>query len=122
MKQFAAAAYIAVIVFTGFDLRGNTQRSAGQQDSNISHTASETCFYSSGYKDLTRYDANREPDISFAQHLLPSVNKFSLPAVFAGKHAENLRKCTISEYIYSSEFQVVRFEGPDINHPFNCFW
>lgn len=72
--------------------------------------------------DLTRYDADREPDISFAQHLLPSVNKFSLPAVFAGKHAENLRKCTISDYIYSSEFQVIRFEGADIIHPFNCFW
>lgn len=122
MKLFVASVYFIVVVLSGFTFNGQTRLQLNQPgDSELNNTSG---FFvgSNGLSDILNFALNKETNQNVLQREFQLSNKFRLDNLFTKKFAELTKKNEIANYLYVAEFKIVRFEGPDIIHPFNYFW
>lgn len=122
MKHFLASFILAAVFSFGWAQEGQSLERTGQhQDAFTGCTVKDHLYLSSG-PDLFNDAEKRETGQGNSRHLYPSPQNFAFSHPCTEKYPELKRKSEISSYIYTAECHVLRFEGPGIIHPFNCFW
>ncbi len=122
MKQFIVFIYLLILLFIGLNIEMPTQEKKDKQKQIARQISSVDNYCFTGYYDGFGNDANMRTSQNLVQRILPSFQKFPFSTFFNKKIAELLRNIKISKYIFIAKSQVIRFEGPDIIHPFNYFW
>ncbi|MCF8371940.1 MAG: hypothetical protein K9H64_09975 [Bacteroidales bacterium] len=122
MKKNITYIYLLILLFVGLNIESQAQEIKEKQNQITGQTTSANNCYMTGYYDFFNHDANMKTSQQLVQHILPSFQKFPFGVLFNEKVAELFRNRKILKYILIAKFQVVRFEGPDIIHPFNYFW
>lgn len=122
MKRFVAFIYLVVLLFIGLNIEVPTQEKKEKQNQIADQTSSVNNCYLTGYYNGFNHDADMKTSQRLAQRILPTFQKFPFSNLFNERIADLLRSKKISKYIFIAKFQVIRFEGPDIIHPFNYFW
>jgi hypothetical protein len=121
MKQFFILAGMLFLCFV-IKVPGIAQAETRHIESiAVESSASDNLFLISGTSDLSNHSAKQENGPSF-QPLFPTPQKFCCGGLLLNENAELKRKSEISNYVLIAEYQIVRFEGKDIIHPFNYFW
>lgn len=122
MKQLFTSIYV-VVLFCGLTVKVQVQgRTEERLHISGDNAASDNYSYLFDYSDIFNHTANKETGQRLVQRLFPTVLKFPFGESFAEKCAEIIRNNEIATNLYITEFQILRFEGPDIIHPFNYFW
>lgn len=122
MKQFIAPIYLLVILFVGLNIEVPTQEKKDKQNQIAGQICSIDNYFLTGYYHAFDHDANMITSQNLGQRILPSIQKFPISTLSNEKIAELLRNLKISKYIFIAKFEVIRFDGSDIIHPFNYFW
>lgn len=122
MKLFVASVYFIVVVLSGFTFNAQTRLQLNQPgDSELNNTSG---FFvgTNGLSEIINFALNKETNQNVFQRDFPFGNKFRLDNLLIRKFAELTKKNEITEYLYVATCKIIRFEGPDIIHPFNYFW
>jgi hypothetical protein len=122
MKQLIASLFIGFVLFFGLKDGGKAQRETEKQNQITGQSSSDNCYYSRGYSDIFNIASIKETSQSLTIRLLHSFQRFPFCASFTEKSTELTKKNEISDYFYIAECLIIRFEGPDIIHPYNYFW
>lgn len=122
MKQFLAVIYLIILLFVGLNVEIQAQEKKETSNQIAGQAASVNYSCLTCYYNAFKSDAKLEIQQQFAQSVLSSFKKVPYAELFNEKIAELLRNQKTSKYLFFAKFQVIRFEGPDIIHPFNYFW
>ncbi len=122
MKQFIASVFIGFILFFGLKDGGPAQREIEKQYQITGQSSSGNCIYSRGYSDVFNNASIKETGQSLILRVFQSYQRFPFVDSFTEKSIELAKKIEISDYFYIAECLIIRFEGPEIIHPFNYFW
>jgi hypothetical protein len=122
MKQLIASVFIGFTLFFGLKDGGLAQRECEKQNQITGQSSSGNCIYSRGYSDVFNNVSIKETGQSLIIRLLHSFQRFPFCDSFAEKSIDLAKNNEISDYFFIAEFLIIRFEGPDIIHPYNYFW
>ncbi len=122
MKQLIASLFIGFVLFSGLKNWGQAQSETEKQNQITGHWSSDNFFYSSGYPVVFNNASIKETGQNLTIRLLHSFQRFPFHDSNTEKSTELTKKNEISDYFYISECLIIRFEGPDIIHPYNYFW
>lgn len=122
MKLFVASIYLIVVVLSGLTFNRQTKRLLKYQGDVAENYASGFLVSSNDLSDILNFGVNKETNQNVIQSEFPFGNKYRFGNPFTEKYAELTKKNEIADYLFVAEFKIVRFEGPDIIHPFNYFW
>lgn len=121
MRRFAASIFVAVLLLSGLYSQEVLRGSSGQPALTGHHSDPGWCLCSSdpsGADPAITGEEQKAP----GERLYPTVARYRCVKTTTVKVAENIRSSTQADYIFIAEFRVIRFEGPDIIHPYFYSW
>lgn len=122
MKQYITSLFLVIILLGGLSFDRQCRISTENQGNIADHSASEQLFYSADYYDIANQAVNTDPTQSLVQHLPSFSHKKPIGDLSTEKSIELTNNKKTSVYLYVAKCHLIRFEGPDIIHPFNYFW
>jgi len=118
MKQFLYT--IILITFFGFNTKIIEAKETIQGNCIINSASENHYIFCSS--DFFTHTAGKENWQYSFQRIFPKLFKLSANTYLSVTKTGLLNSACINQCIVKSEYQITRFEGVDIIHPFNYFW
>jgi hypothetical protein len=122
MRQVAASVFVIIIVITGLDSNKMLQGSSEQPSRTEHHSDPGGYLFSFDPIRTGPAITSEEMKTGAAECLYASVDRYRCARATRVKAAESIRSNAQADYIFIAEQQVIRFEGPDIIHPYYYSW
>ena len=122
MKQYISSLFFVIIFLGGLSFDRHSRIPIENPGIIDGYAVSELLFFSVDYSGITNVAVNTDPNQSLIQHLLSFSHKKPIGTRSIEKSVELTNNTKTSVNLYISKCHLIRFDGPDIIHPFNYFW